>query len=176
MKLQELTFQKKTRQYSIPCVLLPMAPALTRSLFTRLPGAENEDIIRQGFHSLDARHPAMAEALQSFGITRNGFLPDSNPLNRLPDPYYEPWELIAEQLPGLVRDGIRETVAQLPLLSTERLASDEEWRRAYVILAYATHAYVWAGEQPEEVHLTRHTIETLSNGAWFHSKAVLQLD
>nr|BAM84044.1 indoleamine 2,3-dioxygenase [Tolypocladium album] len=93
----------------------------------------------------------MAKLLESFGITRNGFLPEGNPLEMLPDSYYEPWEAIAQNLPDFIQHGIREAVTRLPLLSTERLCSDEEWRRAYVVLAYLSHAYIWAGEKPEEI-------------------------
>lgn len=98
--------------------------------------------------------------LRKFSVSRNAFLPEDSPLKQLPDAYYEPWELIAHNLPSLVKvgeTGIRRAVAQLPVLSTDRLRSEPEWRRAYMILAFMTHAYVWGGEKPEEVsfHLSQ---------------------
>lgn len=89
--------------------------------------------------------------LSRFSISRNAFLPSENPLEFLSDYYYRPWEDIAHNLPALVRSGIGEAVAQLPLLDTGRLVSEAEWRRAYVILAFMTNAYVWGGEKPKEV-------------------------
>ncbi|KAH6991336.1 Indoleamine 2,3-dioxygenase [Ilyonectria sp. MPI-CAGE-AT-0026] len=92
--------------------------------------------------------------LKKFSVSRNAFLPEDSPLKQLPNAYYEPWELIAHNLPSLVKageTGIRRAVAQLPVLSTDRLQSEPEWRRAYMILAFMTHAYVWGGEKPEQI-------------------------
>lgn len=92
-------------------------------------------------------------------MSKNGFLPADAPLEILHDGYYRPWETIIYNLPALVENGIRESISQLPLLSTDRLLSEAEWRRAYVILAFMTNAYVWGGNEPEEVcqrFLTKH--------------------
>ncbi|KAM5343428.1 hypothetical protein ACJ41O_011965 [Fusarium nematophilum] len=93
----------------------------------------------------------LTDELKGFAVSSNAFLPERSPLRQLPDSYYEPWEIIAQHLPALVEDGIRRAVDQLPVLSTDRLRSEPEWRRAYVILAFMTHAYVWGGETPEEI-------------------------
>lgn len=93
----------------------------------------------------------MLDMLSEFSISKNGFLPADSPLENLSDDYYQPWEVIAHNLPRLAKNGIREAVRQLPLLTTDRLVSDSEWRRAYVILAFMTNAYIWAEEKPEEV-------------------------
>lgn len=92
------------------------------------------------------------EELESFAVTRNAFLPHNRPSKHLEDVYYEPWELVAQHLPQLIREErIRGAIDTLPILSTERLTSEAEWRRAYVILAFFTHAYIWGGEEPSEV-------------------------
>lgn len=89
---------------------------------------------------------------KKFAVTCNAFLPKDSPCERLSDPYYEPWEVIAQHLPELIEDNaIHTVIAQLPVLSTQRLNSEAEWRRAYVILAYFTHAHIWGGEKPHEV-------------------------
>lgn len=101
---------------------------------------------------VETQHEQRVADLKEFKITRNAFLPAESPSKRLSDPYYKPWELVARHLSELIDDGsIRDVVAQLPMLGTDRLNSEPDWRRAYVILAYITHAYVWGGEEAEEV-------------------------
>lgn len=104
-------------------------------------------------HAVPQQHPRikLTAELKQFAVSSNAFLPEHSPLRQLPDSYYEPWEIIIQHLPALVEDGIRRAVDQMPVLSTDRLQSEPEWRRAYVILAFMTHAYVWGGEHPEEV-------------------------
>ncbi|KAL2822054.1 Indoleamine 2,3-dioxygenase [Aspergillus granulosus] len=83
--------------------------------------------------------------------SRNGFLPDV-PVQLLQDPYYAPWETVARDLTASIAAGtLRQAVDSLPALSTSKLRTESEWRRAYVILAYFTHAYVWGGEQPKDI-------------------------
>jgi hypothetical protein len=83
---------------------------------------------------------------------RNGFLPDTLPLQKLNDPYYFPWEEVVADLPARLAAGnIRQAVDSLPILATSRLQEESEWRRAYVVLAFITHAYIWGGERPKDV-------------------------
>lgn len=87
-----------------------------------------------------------------FAVTRNAFLPEKSPVHVLSDAYYAPWETVAQNLSDLIDDGsIREAVRKMPVLSVDKLVSEAEWRRAYTMLAFMTHAYVWGGDQPEEV-------------------------
>lgn len=84
----------------------------------------------------------------------NGFLPAEPPLERLSDPYYEPWELIVDDLQTLLsRKEIRRAVDSLPYLSTGRLESEAEWRRAYLLLGFITNSYIWGEEQAKDVSL-----------------------
>lgn len=90
--------------------------------------------------------------LTKFAVTQNAFLPSSSPPTALSDTYYEPWELIAQHLAPLIDSGrIRQSVDGLPVLSTDQLTCEAEWRRAYVILAFMSHAYIWGGDKPSEV-------------------------
>ena len=93
--------------------------------------------------------------LEDFGVSsRNGFLPDRLPLMHLSNPYYEEWEHIVDCLPQLLNDNtIRNKVDKLSLLSTSKLGSEREWQRAYVLLSFMTHAYIWGGVRPSEVCL-----------------------
>ncbi|KAL9632874.1 MAG: hypothetical protein Q9164_005036 [Protoblastenia rupestris] len=81
----------------------------------------------------------------------NGFLPDEPPLEVLPDPYYEKWEAIVKHLQALLLcKRLREVVQDLPVITTSRLRRPAEWRRAYVLLSFMAHAYIWGGDRPEE--------------------------
>ncbi|KAK4507239.1 hypothetical protein PRZ48_000974 [Zasmidium cellare] len=81
----------------------------------------------------------------------NGFLPTEAPVERLPDSYYEPWEYIMKNLQGLILSKrLHEVVEKLPVLSTDRLVDEAQWRRAYSLLAFVSHAYIWGGDRPCE--------------------------
>ena len=92
-------------------------------------------------------------SLAAYGISpEHGFLPPEQPLETLPDLYYAKWEAIAANLhPLLLSRRIRPVVDRLPLLSTQHLQTDAEWRRAYVILVFLLHSHVWGGDRPAEV-------------------------
>ncbi|KAJ5984306.1 Indoleamine 2-3-dioxygenase [Penicillium waksmanii] len=91
--------------------------------------------------------------LEDFSISPDhGFLPGGLPLQKLSSSYYAPWENLAVRLPTLIQTGqIRPLVDNLPVLTTSRLHSEPEWRRAYSILGFLTHAYIWGGEQPQDI-------------------------
>jgi indoleamine 2,3-dioxygenase len=92
-------------------------------------------------------------ALADYDIDpQRGFLPPELPLTSLPDPYYSKWEVVIDKVHALILSRrIRSTVDRLPVLSTAYLHSDAEWRRAYVVLTFMLHAYIWGGDIPEEV-------------------------
>jgi len=82
----------------------------------------------------------------------NGFLPTLPPCSRLSDAYYAPWEsLVASLQPLILTSRLRSVVDRLPLLTTAHLVDEPEWRRAYSILGFVVHAYVWGGETPADV-------------------------
>ena len=82
----------------------------------------------------------------------NGFLPDGAPLVRLSNPYYNVWEELASQLPVLIQTKeIRAKIDDMPVCSTKHLQTEREWRRAYVIMAYFSHGYIWGGYKPSDV-------------------------
>ncbi|KAE8380300.1 Indoleamine 2,3-dioxygenase [Aspergillus bertholletiae] len=92
-------------------------------------------------------------SLDEYGVSlQNGFLPQSPPSKMMENPYYWPWEHIVSDLPDHIRfQTIRQEVDALPVLSTSKLQGEPEWRRAYLLLAYLTHAYIWGGEKPKDV-------------------------
>lgn len=91
--------------------------------------------------------------LQEYGLSPNfGFLPNVDPVARISSPYYEPWEKVADNLPELIRTKtVRGVIDALPMLDLYHLVGEGERRRAYVVLGFLTHAYVWAGDEPAEV-------------------------
>ncbi|CAN8096337.1 unnamed protein product [Discula destructiva] len=95
---------------------------------------------------------SIEELLASFNVTRNGFLPAEEPLKSIPSSYYEPWELLIHNLQSLLANGtLRQRVDSIPVLSTDKLRTEAEWRRAYVILTLLTHSYVWGGDKAAEI-------------------------
>lgn len=90
--------------------------------------------------------------LADFDVSvENGFLPTQPPLEILSDEYYKPWEDIVKNLQGLILSKrLRGVVNKLPVLSTDYLQDAQEWRRAYSILGFITHAYIWGGNKPAE--------------------------
>jgi indoleamine 2,3-dioxygenase len=82
-----------------------------------------------------------------------GFLSPEPPLEVLPDPYYGKWETIIRNLRAFIlSERVRSVVDDLPILSTLYLRTDAEWRRAYVVLVFIRHSYLWSGDQPAEVY------------------------
>jgi indoleamine 2,3-dioxygenase len=81
----------------------------------------------------------------------HGFLPTDPPCEHLPDAYYSRWEAIAQNLQSLIlTKRLRSVVDKLPVLFTDRLATAAEWRRAYSILGFIAHAYIWGGDTPSD--------------------------
>jgi indoleamine 2,3-dioxygenase len=79
----------------------------------------------------------------------HGFLPTDPPCDHLPDPYYAHWESVARNLQSLIlTKRLRGVVDKLPVLYTDYLRTEAEWRRAYSILGFMAHAYIWGGDMP----------------------------
>ncbi|OAL69247.1 hypothetical protein A7D00_6709 [Trichophyton violaceum] len=89
--------------------------------------------------------------IEDYGITaEHGFLPEQPPATELPA-YYAPWETTVGNLQPLILAGrLRNTIENMPVLSLEYLESTPEWRRAYSILGFLLHGYIWGGDQPAD--------------------------
>lgn len=83
--------------------------------------------------------------IEEYDISREtGFLPRELPLTRLPQEYYQPWEVLVENLPHLLMtQTVRKHIKKLPNLSTDQLKDVREYRRAYQCLSFLAHAYIW---------------------------------
>ncbi|KAE9961992.1 hypothetical protein BLS_001014 [Venturia inaequalis] len=81
----------------------------------------------------------------------HGFLPTEPPCDHLSDPYYARWEVIVQNLQSLILTRrLRKVIDDLPVLDTHFLTTEAEWRRAYSIMGFMTHSYVWGGDSPLE--------------------------
>lgn len=101
-----------------------------------------------------------------FEISHYGFLPVEEPLHRLPDAYYEPWEAIISRIDKLIRDRLFYLeISKLPVLDTKYLQTVPEWQRAYVILCFFTHAHIWSDDKPREVCI-RDGNESIRSDTW----------
>ncbi|KAI9684412.1 MAG: hypothetical protein M1829_002222 [Trizodia sp. TS-e1964] len=90
--------------------------------------------------------------LENYGLSAAyGFLPDEIPLTVLPDPYYARWEAIVSNLQGyLLSKRLRGIIDKLPVLTTSKLKTEPEWRRAYLLLGFLSHSYIWGGDKPSD--------------------------
>ncbi|KAJ3122623.1 hypothetical protein HK098_002709 [Nowakowskiella sp. JEL0407] len=98
--------------------------------------------------------PSQTLSFEDFGIHKTfGFLPmDPPPLRRLLDVYYAPWENTMDDLQSLCLIGkLRSTVKKLPVLETNRLITLREKERAYLVLSFIAHAYIWGYPKIEGV-------------------------
>ncbi|KAI5950705.1 BNA2 [Candida theae] len=94
----------------------------------------------------------MIPTLEEFDVSpETGFLPSELPLERLPQDYYKPWEDIVHNLPSYIMNRrIRAVVDKLPVLTTDGLSVREQ-RRAYQVLSFIGHAYIWTGEPVDKL-------------------------
>lgn len=90
--------------------------------------------------------------LEDYNISpKTGFLPAEIPLQRLPDPVYDKWERIIENFQSLVLSKrLRSVIDKLPITPATHLYSEPEWRRAYTVLIFLAHGYIWGGDKPAE--------------------------
>lgn len=102
--------------------------------------------------------------LDTFGISsRTGFLPATPPLKKL-NPYYRAWEDIVSKAPALLgAKSFHVRAERLPVLSVSKLRTEKEWQRAYVLLSFISHAYIWGGARPAEVSHPNYQTKLLAN-------------
>ena len=97
----------------------------------------------------------MVPELCKYGIDPiTGFMPRIPPLQRLPA-YFEEWEVIMDHLNAMILTGrIKTSIQKLPVLSIESLETEREWRRAYTVLTFLGHGYLYGvsnSDIPEQI-------------------------
>lgn len=90
--------------------------------------------------------------LEDYSVSPDlGFLPDELPLKYLPHPAYDRWERIINNFQSLLLSKrLRIVIDNLPIIPAVHLYTEAEWRRAYSILTFMAHGYIWGGEKPSE--------------------------
>ncbi|KAF2811371.1 Indoleamine 2,3-dioxygenase [Mytilinidion resinicola] len=90
--------------------------------------------------------------VEDYGMSATtGFLPPKPPLAHLYDPYYAPWESIIANLPHQISSkNIRSSIHTLLILSTTNLTTKAEYQRAFTLLTFLAHAYIWGERPPAE--------------------------
>lgn len=73
-----------------------------------------------------------------------GFLSSCPPLTSFSNGRYNKWDEIISCLPNLISSqSLRREIDALPYIDPAEISSDLEYQRAYVVLAFLIHAYVW---------------------------------
>ena len=87
--------------------------------------------------------------LDTFGLSRTkGFLSNDPPLLQFSDSYYSRWDELIERLPDLISSRkLSDEIKNLPVLSICKLSTELDFQRAYVVLAFLVHGYVWGSSQ-----------------------------
>ncbi|KAI1613186.1 indoleamine 2,3-dioxygenase [Exophiala viscosa] len=90
--------------------------------------------------------------LEDYGLSPDrGFLPAENPIQCLPHPVYDRWERIMNNFQSLLLSKrLRVVIDRLPILPAVHLETEAEWRRAYSVLTFMAHGYIWGGDKPAE--------------------------
>jgi indoleamine 2,3-dioxygenase len=90
---------------------------------------------------------------EGFGVSsRYGFLSPQPPLNSFHHRYYAPWDDLGSRLPDLIRDNeLEQAIHDLPMLDIKHLTTNLDYQRAYTILAFAVHGFVWSSAPPRDL-------------------------
>jgi indoleamine 2,3-dioxygenase len=97
-------------------------------------------------------------------LTR-GFLPENDPLSKLPSGL-EPWDHVASELPKILVCGeIRSVIKRMPPFDITKLKQESAWERAMLILSFLGQAYVWGvnppvSEIPAKLAIPWHAVAT----------------
>ena len=102
-------------------------------------------------NKVEAGDSDIEHILKRFEVSpTRGFLPHSDPLQKLPAKYRD-WEVLSQDLSGLIlARQIRHLVDNLPVISLDELTTQDQLRRAHLILCCLAHAYVWATAEPAD--------------------------
>ena len=97
--------------------------------------------------------------LQSYDVSvTHGFLPTEPILRSLPS-HYAQWDEIASALPELIQEHkLRDLITHLLPLPIAGLENTQQQRRAFVILGYMAHAYIWERAAPAHVPAFKDTV------------------
>lgn len=88
--------------------------------------------------------------MQALSFSR-GFLPETDPLKKLPEAF-QAWEGFAAQLPKyLMSTQLRAKMESLPAFPLEQLKTEAEHERAMLLLSFIGHAYVFGEKSVAQI-------------------------
>ncbi|KAL2436239.1 Indoleamine 2,3-dioxygenase [Exophiala dermatitidis] len=89
---------------------------------------------------------------EDYGVSPDrGFLPSENPIQCLPHQVYDRWERIMNNFQSLLLSKrLRTVIDKLPVIPAVHLETEAEWQRAYSVLTFMAHGYIWGGDKPSE--------------------------
>jgi indoleamine 2,3-dioxygenase len=95
--------------------------------------------------------PFQLKTSQGLFDLSHGFLPNMDPLQRLPDAFHD-WEAVAANMPKLIeKPSLRLIIEDLDEFNVGELENGHDVERAMVVLSYLAHSYVWAeGQEPAQ--------------------------
>lgn len=147
---QDCTIRRTYIQEGGVIVPVPMEVTRRGQLWSKHPSWQLKVSREPGYSLIGIEH--VAAILRKYDIDPfRGFLPSQDPLQRLPYKRYHVWEDLGDDLPKLLgaRLGqVREPLRHLPVISTDKLVTDDDLRRAHLLLCLFAHAYVWGGTEP----------------------------
>ena len=93
---------------------------------------------------LKPKDDSQVPLLQDYGIDiLTGFMPNPPPLRRLPGDFAA-WDEIMDHLnPLIMTSKLRNKVDCLPLIPVSKLNTKAEQRRAFVVLTFIAHGYIY---------------------------------
>eukprot|EP01041_Mallomonas_annulata_P010673 gene10673-22276_t len=144
--------QSKRRTYiQKEGIIVPIDAIRRGQLWSKHPSWQLTSVAREQTYSYKGIEHVVA-ILRKFDIDPfRGFLPSQDPLQRLQSTRYHIWEDLADDLPKLLGARLgqaREPLRRLPVLSTDKLVTHEDLRRAHLLLCLFAHAYIWGGPEP----------------------------
>ncbi|KIH69373.1 hypothetical protein ANCDUO_00291 [Ancylostoma duodenale] len=89
------------------------------------------------------------EALSRFRVSKElGFLTRCD-MSKMHE-YYRPWIDLCANMVELIRNNrVQQAVVQLPLLTTDKLVTYEDWRTAHLLLVTMASGYLWSADSKE---------------------------
>lgn len=97
--------------------------------------------------------------LEGYGLSRGlGFLSDSTPSTAFSAKGFSRWDELINELPELIScKSLRRAIHGLPLLDVCELCTEADQRRAYVVLGFLIHGYVWM-DLPHDIDMDAATV------------------
>lgn len=128
-----------TTTFILGLVLVWFFCSSTNDKDTRKENVKKHDVMKA---TAKGDNTSAVERDANYDLTAWGFMPTSC-VKRL-NKYFDPWEEVAKNLVASNLNGTtRKSVDLMPILDCAQLRSEDEWKRASMILMKITHSYIF---------------------------------